>query len=200
MARARLRLKIGCFYVYRANGSAIRPETCPLAGQPQAVSSSGYMSSQQRIGGFTLVEIAVILLIIGALAAIAAPSFVSWLNAKKVERAIIEVDNALQESQAEAVKRSRTCQLTIPQGTDPTVTGDCLVTGDRILKDVTLSYNQPAPWTINFDFKGRNSDVADTGTIVISSSLSAVPQKCIVISYGIGLRRLGTYDGTNCLP
>jgi prepilin-type N-terminal cleavage/methylation domain-containing protein len=163
----------------------------------------------QSQSGFTLIETLIIVLVVGILAAISAPSFLSWLNSKRVDHALVEVEAALQETQSEAIKRSKECTLTIPapppSGTNAVLTGTCLVSGDRTLQDVSLSHtpNPTSAWNITFDFKGRNTKDTDKGIIAVSSLDSTnVQPKCIQISKGIGLRRDGKYNSADstCTP
>jgi prepilin-type N-terminal cleavage/methylation domain-containing protein len=149
--------------------------------------------------GMTLAEIMIVVVIIGILAAIAAPSFLHRLKQDRVADALERVRGALRETQQEAIKRSRTCALRIPEGKNPKITGDCLVTGDRHLQGVTLRHNHaPADpiWTVNFDYKGRNQNAGDQGTLILMATNDAsVQAKCLVVSIGIGLLRTGNYNG-----
>lgn len=146
--------------------------------------------------GFTLTESLAIVVIIGIFAALSGPSFLNWLNQKRVDDALARIEGAIKETQAEAIKRSKDCTVTITQGVNQTITGSCLVTGDRQIADVTIDHNaNNNPWTITFDFKGRNrlpSD--DPGTLWLTIPDSAVKPKCLTLSVGIGLMRTGNYD------
>lgn len=167
------------------------------------------LSINHSQNGFTLIEMLIVVLVVGILAAISAPSFLAWLNSRRVEHALVEVEAALQETQSEAIKRSKECTLTIPApppvGTNAVLTGTCLVSGDRKLQDVLLSHttNPASAWDISFDFKGRNKKDTDKGIIaVFSSDSTSVQPRCIEISKGIGLRRDGKYNAaaSTCNP
>lgn len=61
----------------------------------------------QRQRGFTLVELAIILLIIGVLAMLGAPAFSRWLANARVRVVAESLQNDLRLAQAEAVRRNR---------------------------------------------------------------------------------------------
>ncbi len=144
--------------------------------------------------GFTQVETAIIVVIIGILAAISIPSFLNWLNLKRVDDALARAEGALKETQREAIKRSQTCSLNIPEGPNPTMQGTCLVTGARTFQGVEFRRSTNPTWTVTYDFKGRNP-VGSAGTLVISLPNEGTYQRCLVVSAGIGLMRTGAYTG-----
>ena len=72
--------------------------------------------------GFTIVETLTILLLIGILSAIAAPSFLALLNRSKVNDALAKARGALQEAQREAIRKSKTCTVIVPAGSNVTLT------------------------------------------------------------------------------
>jgi type II secretory pathway pseudopilin PulG len=146
-----------------------------------------------------MLEITVVLMILGILAAIAVPSFLSMLNKSKVSDALAQVRGALQEAQREAIRKSMTCTVTVPKGNNQTISSTCFVTGDRTLTDINIDYTNTAPWTITFDYKGRTNDVNSSGTIKLTSINGNTNEiKCLVISQGLGIIRTGNYTGTNC--
>lgn len=146
--------------------------------------------------GFTLIELLIIVVVIGILAAIAAPSFLGFLNRSRVNDALASIEGALKEAQREAMRRSTNCEVTIPSGNAPTLTASpasCLPTGSRTLDKVTL--RRPSTMaSVIFNFKGGTSS---TGTVVIASSAGTVQQKCLVISPGIGIMRTGNYSDSD---
>lgn len=152
--------------------------------------------SSSHPNGFTLAELSVILAVIGVLSAIAIPSFLSWHQSKQLDDAFARVENALRESQQQAIKRSRTCTVNIPTGINQSISGDCLITGDRPLNNIQIQHTRqnPSIWKIQFDFKGRNRGVDQNGTILLSTPGTTGTTQCLVISNGIGLMRGGTYE------
>jgi prepilin-type N-terminal cleavage/methylation domain-containing protein len=155
----------------------------------------------RSVNGFTQIELMVAILVMGILAAITAPSFTQWLRQKQVDAAFNQIEFALQETQVEAVKRHRTCHLNLSRGDDPTLTGNCLVTGDRALQGIILNHSRTSDsWKISFNEYGENRSVSnDPGTLWLSSTDGNVRSKCLVISVGIGLRRSGKYENDTCI-
>lgn len=145
----------------------------------------------QRDEGFTLVEILAVILIIGIMAAIAAPSMLGFLARSKVDKGFSALQNMVSITQREAMKRSRSCEITLPENetTDAVLTSDCLITGSETLADVFIKYNYASRKKIQFDYRGGTSPLR---TIAIYS-LDTNYRRCLVISNGIGMTRSGIY-------
>jgi type II secretory pathway pseudopilin PulG len=91
--------------------------------------------------GFTLIEKLIIVAVIGIMGAIAAPNFQGFLNRMKVEQAVTKIRGALDETQRQAVRNNKLCNITLNLNQGE-VSGDCLVTGERtIAKEVQIATN-----------------------------------------------------------
>jgi len=161
-------------------------------------------NAHKKNQGFTLPEVLIIVVVIGILAAVAAPSFLATLNRSRVNDALAAVEGALKEAQREAMKRGQSCTVTL-NTTTKKVTGPCLVTGERDLcekRGVDGNCIQPKALIeiltggneITYTFKGH---IASAGTIKVYRPDTS-SQKCLVISAGIGIMRTGDFDGTDC--
>lgn len=156
--------------------------------------------------GFTVLETLIIVVILGILSAAAAPSFLGMLNKNKVNDAVYKVRGALQEAQREAIRKSKSCTVTIDT-TNKKISSPCFVTGDRDLCEernntgnctksiVVLETNETS---IQFSYKGTVT-LSDAGTVVLFTADNTSNKKCLVISSPLGVLRTGNYTvtGTN---
>ncbi|CAA9553726.1 hypothetical protein AVDCRST_MAG81-48 [uncultured Synechococcales cyanobacterium] len=161
-------------------------------------------SARKSSQGFTLTEMLVIVAIVGILSAIVAPSFLGLLNRNKVSNAVVNLQGVLQEAQRESLRKSKTCTVNIPSSSNPTVTGPsgssyCLITGDRVLKDISIRRDDTSLGTITFDFKGRTTTGgSDFQAIVFSvANDTSTPERCLMISNPLGVVRTGLYNDSS---
>jgi prepilin-type N-terminal cleavage/methylation domain-containing protein len=146
-------------------------------------------NARRSNSGFTLTEMIVTIIIIGVIAAIAAPNLLGLLNRNRVNEAVRQIEGAIKEAQRQAIRESSSCTVNITSATR-TVSGGCLLSNRIINSNVNINSDH----TIAFSGKGNTDSSA---TIVVSTSNNNV-QKCLNISAGLGLIREGDYDGTNC--
>ena len=157
--------------------------------------------------GFTLVEVITVIIIVGAIAAIAAPNFLGLLNQTRVKDGLSQVEGAIKESQRLAIRRGKTCKIKFETKTidgysretmnivDDEAGNDysgCILSERVLPKDVTV--NAGSITKIAFTGKGNVID-SSTGTIIIAHPASNT-QKCLQIEGLLGNIATGDYDST----
>lgn len=150
--------------------------------------------------GFTQLEIVIVLVIMGIIGAISAPSFLNWVNTRKLEVGLAELEGTLIEGQNQAIRLSKTCTINLPMGNNSVLSSsppDCLRNGNRMLEGLQLRHSLAT--SLSFDFKGRVPvSLTSEQTVVLSiANEPSTPSKCLVIAPGIGLIRVGKYTGTS---
>ncbi len=80
------------------------------------MSSTSYSSSES---GFSLVELAVIVVIIGIFSAIAAPAWDAFVSRQRIRAVNGQVLQALQTAQAEAKRTKQEITVTFDEAVDP---------------------------------------------------------------------------------
>ena len=169
--------------------------------------------------GFTLLEFITVMLFVGILAAISAPTFIGLNQRNNVTQDLTSAKNALMEAQVGAIRRGQSCTLSFSNATAPTIsssTGNCLLTGTRTLYNVSMQVSTNNTSLVNitgsntasltFDYLGQMT-AANPITIVLQHKSNTGDKKCIVVSQPLGLIATGKYTGTsstnissNCTP
>lgn len=164
--------------------------------------------------GFTLIEMITTVIIVGVLAAIAAPNFLGLLNQSRVKDGLSAVEGAIKESQRLAIRRGKTCKIKFVTKTingqsretinvvESTDTGESVSAGfydgcllnERVLP-VDVVVDKGGITKIAFSGKG-NTDAASAGTIVVSHP-GTNTQKCLQIEGLLGNIITGNYVDTD---
>ena len=145
--------------------------------------------------GFTLMELMVVIVIIGVIAAIAVPNFTGLISRYRLEGSLQQLLGAINEAQRLAMLKSQSCRIMIDPDTNNITTnrGGCLLSNRSLNDNITIRSNFPgATPNILFSHKGSTTRM---GTIVLSSDYTN-SQKCFVIALGTGIKRIGDYNGS----
>ena len=121
--------------------------------------------------GFTLIEKLIIVSVIGVLGAITAPNFHSLLMRMKVEQAVVEVRGALEETQQQAIRDNKICDVTLDLKEDQ-IEGDCLISGTRTIpEEVDIATN-----LIDLASTGEESGETEISTVTDMNSGMGITQ------------------------
>jgi prepilin-type N-terminal cleavage/methylation domain-containing protein len=166
-----------------------------------------FRTSHSKVKGFTLIETLVAVVILGILAAIVAPSFMTWLNNKKVEDITTSVEGAITEAKLTAGRKNKSCSILITS-TTASVNGStfagCLPSGTRTIQGsntniAVVGTDGSSGTTVTFTYVGNTIDTK--AFIIYRTDAPAVGKRnCIVITSGIGAIKTGTYTGPLSSP
>ena len=152
--------------------------------------------------GFTLIEMMVVVIIVGVIAAIAAPNLLGMLNRSRVDEAMRQIAGGLKEAQKQAEKKGKKCEIEINESdyskvlsntTDPNKEG-CLLSNRSTHNSVELKSSRT-----KIEFSGRGSIVID-GTNPVPVLVVSMPNgtnsiKCVVVENSFGAITTGSYTG-----
>jgi len=162
--------------------------------------------------GFTLIEILLVIVIMGIMATIAAPSFVTFTSSQKVKTASFDVYAALIYARSEAIKR-RKCISVIP------TTGTDWTTGWKAQEVADTATCVPAPSTdpvvrsqdslsgvamagatrIVYRLDGRLYGNGTVGLLIQPQTAdSSIKNRCVRVDQ-TGLPKTTSIDNTTCI-
>lgn len=157
--------------------------------------------------GFTLIEMLATIVVIGVIAAIAAPNFLGLLNRNRVNEAARQIEGALTEAQRQAIRRGKQCSISIDTAnkiiSNPAGGNGCLLSNRNLNDLIRLDTNRA---TISFSGKGNieidnaAGSTTPTPVLVVSIPNGTNLQRCVVIDSLLGSQRSGEYSGTPTTP
>ena len=152
---------------------------------------------QQTTAGFTLIEMLVVVVMIGVISAIAAPSWQNFLDRQRMNAARNDLINVLRNAQEEAQSRQQSKRVTFSTDTSAPMTVTVLnasaSTGGvtTILGGgaVSTKFSLTASTPIVFDHDGR-VDISTPYVMKITNdnnqSGSSPPQSCVIVTTLLG--------------
>lgn len=148
----------------------------------------GERGSRRRGAGFTLIEVIVVVTLLAIVAAIAAPSFRSFIGTMNSKSAAFDLINDLTVARSEAIKRNGNTTL-VPVAGDWAKGWQVRDAGGTVLRErpaltSALSVSGAAVAGVQFRPNGRLSADIDDGnqSWSISSTIGGVTARCVVIT------------------
>ena len=147
-------------------------------------------------------ELGIVAVIAGIIAAIGTPSLLSMLQGDQVQQGLDNIQLALQDAQKQAIRNSKSCTIVInsqpqlqPNGEahniyvrDSNSDDGCLGSVERTIPDNVTIESNFGNNEISFSFKGSTTSA---GTILVKPAQGTGETKCLVMGLGLGIMRTG---------
>ncbi|KKD40025.1 pilus assembly FimT family protein [Limnoraphis robusta] len=155
--------------------------------------------------GFSLIELAVIVVMIGIFSAIAAPAWDVFVSRQRVGAVNNQVSQALQSAQAEAKRTKQNVEVTFnfnsPTVDPPTYTlngvnPQKLDIGGEIQEEMITLSPDAAQITFNHIGAVENTNVPFKIVVAPAGSTNSSSQRCVIVETILGAMR--TAEGSDC--
>lgn len=159
--------------------------------------------SQMGSAGFTLIEGLIVVVIIGLLAAIAAPSWFGFLQQRKINATQDMLYQALRATQADAMQQRHERRFSVRDGNEQiewashpeTIPSTQVVAWQPLIEGVRLAdidntlLKKNGAYYVRFDMHGNVK--SQLGTVTVTMSGDKQTHRCVVVSTLIGAMRKG---------
>ena len=140
----------------------------------------------RKNSGFTLIEVIVVTIIVGIIAAISVPNFFGLLQRNRITEASNSIEGALREGQKQAERNGSLCTLTINTAND-LISGDCLFNTRTLRNNVELYSN-----TATLSFSGKGTSSAAVIVVQMPTGGGTNSRRCLVIN-NLGIIKTGEF-------
>jgi prepilin-type N-terminal cleavage/methylation domain-containing protein len=181
---------------------------CQFLLQPVELMKPTFFAKRNSSAGFTLIEVLAVIIIIAILAAVAAPSWLQYMNNQRIGAVKSDLIQALRRAQQEAIKERQTVEVefrtpnnlggaeNVP-AVDSTATGIQLlgegnIRPDTVFMDVYSFEGQGGTkddaddQTISFDYQGTVRQENLPFVINIKANPNSNKQQCVIVASLIG--------------
>jgi len=172
---------------------------------PSPVNAKRFLNNHSN-SGFTLPEMLVVVLLIGILAALGIPNWLTFVDTRRLNTAQNQVYLAMRQAQSQATKEKLTWQASFreqngivqwavhPATVNPSVANwNNLDVNVRFDSETNFQPSLSDIQKVSFDYKGNAKDL---GRITLSSKSGGKVKRCVIVSTLLGEMRTAKEHAT----
>ncbi|MHC5936038.1 pilus assembly FimT family protein [Nostoc sp.] len=152
--------------------------------------------------GFTLAEMLVVIVLIGILATLGIPNWLTFVDTQRLNTARSEVHLAMRQAKSQATKEKLTWQASFreqngivqwavhPATVNPSAANwNNLHSNVRLDSETNFNRSLSTVQEVRFDYKGNTKSLSDLGRITLSSKSGGKAKRCVIVSTILGEMR-----------